>query len=110
MKDLKFHPEGNAVTQFILQQLKPELKRLGHSFSIHYHDLRATFGMNLLEEKLACLENSSDLFNVLMHVRDRMGHNNIHTTENYLNYRKKYHLAVNTQSEFEKYIMQQTEE
>lgn len=110
IEQFKIPPKGNAITQFILQQLKPELKRLGNPFSLRYHDLRATFGMNLLEEKLSSLDNSADLFKVLMHVRDRMGHSNIRTTENYLNYRKNYHHAVSTQSEFEKYIMQQTED
>lgn len=105
----KIPPKGNGVAQFILQQLKPELTRLGYLFSIRFHDLRATFGMNLVEEKQSTLSNTADLFNVLMFVRDRMGHCKLSTTENYLNYQRKTKLAVSIQSEFEKYIMQQIE-
>ena len=35
-----------------------------------------------------------------------MGHSQLSTTEAYLNYRHKYHLAVNIQSEYEAYLQQ----
>lgn len=104
-------PRGNAVTQFIRQQLAPDLLRRGHSFDFHFHDLRATFGMNLLEEKLVnykrggvAVQNQPEFFQILMYVRERMGHSQLSTTEAYLNYRQKYHLAVNMQSDYEKYL------
>ncbi len=105
----KMPPRGNAITQFISQQLSPKLENNGHSFSFRFHDLRATFGMNLLEEKLSQSTDQAELFKILMYVRDRMGHTTISTTENYLNFRKNYHLAISIQSEFEKYLVQQIE-
>jgi len=106
IEHFKIPPKGNAIAQFILQQLKPTLKRMGHSFSIRYHDLRATFGMNLLEEKLSQLSDSADFFTILVQIRDRMGHASIATTESYLNYQRETKLAVSIQSEFEKYMME----
>jgi len=105
----KIPPRGNSITQFISQQLQPKLMHAGHTFTFRFHDLRATFGMNLLEEKLSQLSDQSDVFKVLMDVRDRLGHTSISTTEHYLNYRKNTRIALGVQSEFERYMMQQTE-
>jgi len=101
-------PRGNSITQFIRQQLKPDLIKCGHDFDFRFHDLRATFGMNLLEDRLANLEpgqhfnaNQPDFFDMLIYVKERMGHSKLSTTEGYLNYRKKYHLAAYIQTEIE---------
>jgi len=99
---------GNAVTQFIRQQLKPDLLAHGFDFTLIFHYLRATFGMNLLEEKLneqgAYDANKPEVFQVLMFIRERMGHSSLTTTEGYLNYRHKFYLAMQVQGDFEKYL------
>ncbi|MCR9698380.1 tyrosine-type recombinase/integrase [Vibrio cholerae] len=104
-------PRGNAVTQFIRQQLKPELYRLGFEFEFRFHDLRATFGMNLLESFVIQMSKAephlvvkADMTKALMLVRSRMGHTSIRTTEAYLNYREKYRVALDLQSEYEAYL------
>jgi len=101
-------PRGNAITQFIRQQLKPDLLAHGFDFDFIYHFLRATFGMNLVESKMDGLSlgdsNTPEFFNVLMYVRERMGHSQLSTTELYLNYRQKFHLAMHVQDEYEKYL------
>ncbi|WP_262372074.1 tyrosine-type recombinase/integrase [Vibrio cholerae] len=104
-------PRGNAVTQFIRQQLKPELYRLGFEFEFRFHDLRATFGMNLLESFANQMSQAepnlavkADMTKALMLVRSRMGHTSIRTTEAYLNYREKYRVALDLQSEYEAYL------
>lgn len=105
-------PRGNSVTQFLRQQLRPDLFKRGYDFSFRFHDLRATFGMNLLEERTENLQlnqvpsaNQPEFFDILIYVKERMGHSQLRTTEGYLNYRKKYHLAVHIQSQFEQYLM-----
>lgn len=104
-------PRGNAVTQFIRQQLKPELLSREQDFEFRFHDLRATFGMNLLESFIRQMSRSElnalvkpDLTKAMMLVRTRMGHSSIRTTEAYLNYREKYHVAVALQTEYEAYL------
>lgn len=108
-------PRGNAVTQFMRQQLKPVLLANGHEFDFRFHDLRATFGLNLLEQKLNStgLENAGNInqpefFQILLYVKERMGHSRISTTEAYLNYRQKFRLALHVQSEYEKYLEELT--
>lgn len=98
-------PRGNAVRQFIDAQLLPTLIKQGTYFSFSFHDLRATYGMNILEEKLRQIDaGQTKLFDVLMFIRERLGHSNTQTTELYLNYRQKQSIALNTQSNFEKYL------
>jgi integrase len=103
-------PRGNAVTQFIRQQLKPHLLEADQTFDFRFHYLRASFGMNLVDSLLSGIEiwqlesNQPKLFEVLMYVRQRMGHSQLSTTEAYLNYRKKYHLARNVQHKYEEYL------
>ena len=107
----KIPPRGNAVTQFIRQQLRPDMLKNGNDFEFRFHDLRASFGMNIIEEKLVghqhgatSKSNHPEFLQVLMYVRSRMGHSSITTTEAYLNYRSKYHLAVNTQGKYESHL------
>jgi integrase len=105
-------PRGNAITQFIRQQLKPKLIEMGCDFEIRFHDLRASFGMNLLESRLGSLENREasltpnkpDFLTVLTYIQARMGHSQVRTTEAYLNYREKHEVAIHVQSEFESYL------
>lgn len=104
-------PRGNAVTQFIRQQLKPNLIDNTNHFDIRFHDLRATFGMNLLEGKLqgykfgrVAVSSQPNFHQILMYVRERMGHSKLETTEGYLNYREKYHLAMQVQTEYESFL------
>ena len=107
-------PRGISVNAFIRQQLIPELKASGHDFTFRFHDLRATFGMNLLENAIGTNKDARDddvgqssdtLWTALMNVQRRMGHSSITTTERYLNYRKHYTVALSVQSEFEKHLM-----
>jgi len=104
-------PRGNAVTQFIHQQLLPELHRREHYFSFIFHYLRASFGMNLVETILESFslkevpdERQPEFFKALMYVRERMGHSSLRTTEAYLNYRKRINLASKIQSDFEVFL------
>jgi len=101
----RFPPRGNSVRQFITEQLKAELSKSGEPFIFRFHDLRASFGINLLEAKLNTLDDGRDkLFDVLMYVRERMGHVRISTTQNYLDFKNNIKIAATVQSEFELYL------
>jgi integrase len=99
-------PRGGSVRQFIKSQLKPELIKLDAIFEFRFHDLRATYGLNLLEEKLSQSGEKNSLFTSLMFIKTRMGHSKLSTTEHYLEYRKKYKLATHIQSEFEQHLVE----
>ena len=104
-------PRGISVNAFIKQQLYPAMEKQGHLFQFRFHDLRATFGMNLLEDNLgqhtSSLDgmNTNNLWSVLMLIQKRLGHSSITTTERYLNYRKQIEFAVTTQTDFENYLI-----
>ena len=104
-------PRGNSVTQFIRQQLTPWLRKEGFGTDVRFHDLRATYGMNLLEASLN--ERGSDLtnpagdpeiFEILMRIRERMGHSSLATTERYLKYSRRGEYEQGVQVDYEGFL------
>lgn len=80
--------EGSAVRVFMTEQLFPRIARLGHSFRFRFHDLRATYCLNRLDEGLESIEKGeATLDSVLRGIQDAMGHSDIKTTYRYLDYR-----------------------
>ena len=76
-----------------------------HKFDFSFHDLRATFGMNMLDN-LMPLVNSKEmkLSHVLIHIKERMGHSSLSTTEKYLNFRDKHKIKKQAQDNYENYL------
>ena len=98
-------PNGGTVRQFILGSLKKQLKKDGFNFSFSFHDLRASFGMNLVDKNLPLIKKEEiDLTYLLVYVKERMGHSSLITTEKYLNFRSRHKLKEQAQSDFEKYM------
>lgn len=98
-------PKGDAIRQFIKASLSKQLAKSGKSFQFRFHDLRATFGLNLVEEflsRLNCGEISR--LDLLMIVKERMAHSRLETTEGYINYRVNNKLIVRAQSEYELFL------
>jgi len=82
---------GDAVRKFIKRELLPPMKKLfGEHYHFKFHDLRATYGMNLVD---ACsmLVNKGEMASseVLPFVQTRMNHSNSKMTENYIHYRER---------------------
>ncbi|RMR86305.1 site-specific integrase [Pseudomonas coronafaciens] len=97
--------DGNSVRKYISETLQPALNKLDSPFKFRFHNLRACFGMNLLEEKIKGLPvNSVAYSRALGKVQQRMGHANRTTTERYLNYRENKELTFQAQSMFEQHL------
>lgn len=97
--------EGSSVRKFISSRLQPALNKLESPFKFRFHNLRASFGMNLLEENIKGLPPGSHLIvRALGKVQQRMGHAHISTTERYLNYREDKELTFQAQSMFEQHL------
>jgi len=98
-------PNGATVRQFIFTSLQKQLKKDGFKFDFSFHDLRATFGMNLLD-KLMPLVNSKEikLAHALIHVKERMGHSSLSTTEKYFNFRERHKIKELAQDDYENYL------
>ncbi len=102
--------EGNSVRKFVSETLQPALNKLESPFKFRFHNLRACFGMNLLEEKLKGLPADSVAYTrALGKVQQRMGHAERSTTERYLNYLEDKELAFEAQSMFEQHLQRISE-
>lgn len=90
---------GQGVRQFIRERLLPEMrKRLANEhYEFSFHDLRATFGMNVVDE-LTKSENPQSYGEALDHLSGLMWHSSMAVTERYLKYRDKLKRAAAVQT------------
>lgn len=97
--------DGGTVRQFIFKYLNVALEEMGFSFHFSFHDLRATYGMNLLDKRKVYIKSGdTDIFKVLHYIKERMGHSSLTTTEKYLNYRDRHKIKEKVQNDYEDYI------
>lgn len=93
--------DGAALRQHIREILLPRIHPDNPSLQdFTFHDLRATFGMNLLESQLQHM-GDQHITAALEYVQQRMGHNNKETTMQYLNYKSRLQWKNSVQNEFE---------
>jgi integrase len=98
--------DGAALRTHIQQLLLPRIHLNSPNFQdFTFHDLRATFGMNLLESQLQHMGDQS-ITAALEYVQQRMGHNNKETTLQYLNYKSRLQWKNSVQHEFEMELFQ----
>ena len=98
-------PNGATIRQFIFNSLKKQLKLNGFQFDFSFHDLRATFGMNLLDKLMPLVDAKElKLSHALIHIKEKMGHSSISTTEKYLNFREKHKIKELAQDDYENYL------
>ena len=98
-------PNGNAIRQFIHTTLRKELKKDGEKLDFSFHDLRASFGMNLLDKMMPLVQSKEiKLTRVLIEIKERMGHSSLTTTEKYLNFRDRHKIKEQAQDDFEEYM------
>ncbi|MFW2121610.1 tyrosine-type recombinase/integrase [Acinetobacter ursingii] len=98
--------EGEAVRSYLKVVLLPEIRLIDPKFqSFKFHDLRASFGMNLLESQLHHLPEGHSAMTTVEYVQARMGHTNISTTLQYLNYKSRLQWRSKIQHEYESSLM-----
>jgi len=96
---------GATVRQFIFTSLKKQLKKDGLEFSFSFHDLRASFGMNLLDSLMPLVQSKEiKLIRALIEIKERMGHSSLTTTEKYLNFRDRHKIKEQAQDDFEMHL------
>lgn len=117
-----FQPKnGEAIRKYIGEVLIPSIRYKNPSFPhFRFHDLRATFGMNLLETLLRHIDDHNETVRskekvseeligtqwALEQVQERMDHSNINTTMRYLNYRRNNQWRAKVVDEVEEQLMQ----
>lgn len=95
---------GQGVRQYIKERIIPFIREKYGVPAFHYrfHDTRATFGMNLVDEKMKRVEaGQATLKEVMDFVQARMGHTSSATTERYLTYRSRLKLVRAAQDGWE---------
>lgn len=102
----KSHEKGSAIRKFIKDTLLPRLKTLDHDFTFSFHDLRASFGMNLVEERRELLaQGKIGYLELIDYVAKRLHHSNRKTTMSYLDYRRVNELVNKADNDYQKHIM-----
>ncbi|HJV88281.1 MAG TPA: site-specific integrase [Noviherbaspirillum sp.] len=84
------HPiKGQSVRKFICDAVIPYVRtKYNPTFRYQFHDLRASFGMNLTDRQLKLVEQKKrTLSQVREFVKVRMGHSSAATTDLYLQFR-----------------------
>jgi len=100
-------PDGNAIRLFIFKTLKKELSTLDHKIEFSFHDLRASFGMNLFDKYAPLVEAKKVTQDfVLILIKERMGHESLTTTQRYLNFRDRHKIKEHAQDNFETNLME----
>lgn len=98
-------PDGAAIRQFISNELLPYIESKGHKIAFGFHDLRATFAANLVEEMLLRVEDGeTTLSDAIRYVQERLGHSDVKTTMRYFERAKKLKIMDRAQTDFEKYL------
>ncbi len=106
-KSISFRVHDGATVRVFLKGLITKIQTENPDFtSFRFHDLRATFGMNLLETLLANLGENQNSQAALIEVKERMGHSSIETTALYLDYHGHNNERIAVQDAFEKEVLQ----
>lgn len=95
---------GSAIRQFAARILQ-ELVKANQAFKYQFHDLRATFGMNLIEDNMKLIDKGDMSQPQLLDlVRRRLNHSSVDVSMRYLRFRSDHPLVANAQSEFESHL------
>ncbi|BDT60491.1 integrase [Massilia varians] len=103
---LRHTKDGQAVRQLIRDYIIPNIQ-LTHDpkFAYRFHDMRATFGMNLTDEQLKRVSSGEiTLHQAREFVKTRMGHESAATTDLYLQYRGRLKFIRRVNIEYDEHL------
>lgn len=96
--------DGSAIRAFQKGMLD-KLLELGKGFNFRFHDLRATFGMNLIEDNIKLVADGSiNMLQLIDLVKTRLCQNSIKVAMRYLKFREDHKLVAQAQSQFEDHL------
>lgn len=103
---------GNAIRKFIVEAVIPYIRtKYDPAFSYQFHDLRASFGMNLTDSQMELVaQGKRSLSKARQYIRVRMGHDNYATTDKYLGYRDNQKLISQVTDDYDLHLKKIAEE
>ncbi|WPE25822.1 hypothetical protein PshuTeo1_15310 [Pseudomonas hunanensis] len=102
----KSHEKGSTVRKFIRDTLTPLLNAHDHNFTFSFHDLRASFGMNLVDERRELLaQGKIGYLELIDYVAKRLHHSSRKTTMSYLDYRRVNEMVHEADNDYQRHIM-----
>lgn len=104
--NLRHAKSGQAVRQFIAERVLPYIhEHHAPKFKYRFHDTRATYGMNLTDDRLSLVaQGQITLHQAREFVKTRMGHTSAAVTDRYLNYRSNLHLTRQVNSDYDSHL------
>lgn len=112
-KNYRTPPSGQAVTSFIFERLKPKLTDLNFNGSFKFHDIRATFGMNIVNFGLERINDTDNLKGsidqLFRFVKTRMCHSQLSTTQQYLDFNNNNKVVKEAKLGWEKHLKEMLE-
>ena len=109
-KDFSLHhaKTGQAVRQFITEKVVPFIRQRfdAPNFNYKFHDLRASYGMNLTDAQLELVSHGErSLHEAREFVKSRMCHESSATTDLYLQYRSNLKLVRSIATEYDQHLV-----
>lgn len=97
--------DAGSIREYV-KTLRKEIQESNPEFFYRFHDLRATFGMNLVNRHLEQIEHGEiSYISALEMVKTRMGHTSRETTEKYLKYQNDNQVISSLQDDYERHLM-----
>lgn len=103
--------KGQSVRKFMGEVIIPHIRsKFNPEFRYQFHDLRASFGMNLTDKQLALVERKKrSLSQVREFVKVRMGHESASVTDRYLQFRGNLTHVLQVQDDHDTYLLELAE-
>lgn len=99
--------DGRVLRKFVEKSVIPEVRKTLPNFRYRFHDLRATFGMNWVDDFMRGNENAAGPGYVWARdqLRKLMWHKSAETTDKYLEYREHMHQLESAQEGWGRHLI-----
>lgn len=107
-KQVRHRIAGQGVRQYMTEFVLPYIHaKYDKEFKYRFHDLRASFAMNLVDHFATLLESKQVTYTeVLNFVSTRLGHNSLVVTERYFKFGNRRKIIRRVQDEWETHVKQ----
>jgi hypothetical protein len=101
----EFSTEKGSALRHFCRKVMQLVRREDERFSYQIHDLRATFGMNLIEDNIKDMEQGKmNQIDLLDNLKNRLNQEDINVTIRYLQYHQDHPRLAQAQSDFEVHL------